>query len=78
MHGCAFTCRTKTGLLAAILCVVLFYFGNYKKKALLEQNYFFFDLTGRFFAGGGAYMKLRLAETVKRLNIERPTSNVEY
>jgi hypothetical protein len=24
------------------------------------------------------YMKLRLAGTAKRLNVERPTSNVEY
>jgi hypothetical protein len=30
-----------------------------------------------FQARGGAYMKLRLPETVKRLNVEHRTSNIE-
>jgi len=29
-------------------------------------------------ARGGAYMKLRLSETVKRLNVEHRTSNIEH
>jgi hypothetical protein len=49
-----------------------------KLRHLLQKCSFFLIKLAAFQASGGAYMKLRLAGTVNRLNIERPTSNVEY
>jgi hypothetical protein len=73
---------------------VLVFFGNqqfitfepsYKPTSIITKLYFFLTKLAAFQASGAACMKLhcasmrfRLAGTANRLNVEHPTSNVEY
>jgi hypothetical protein len=47
------------------------------KHHLLQKCSYFLIKLAAFQAGDGAYMKLRLAGTVNRLNVEHRTSNIE-
>jgi hypothetical protein len=49
-----------------------------KLHHLLQKYSFFLIKLAAVQASGAAYVKLRLAGTANRLNVERPTSNVEY